>query len=91
MVNLSTKIIMLILLIIGVLEIFFNIITILLNKIIGLFVKNFEFKEKTAGILKLFFVIVFMASVIYFLAQFVLVLASWFGINLSKSILDIFR
>lgn len=85
------KIIMLILLFIGVLEIFFNIITTLLQMIIGLFVKNFKFKEKAAGILKLFFVIIFMASVIFFLAEFVKVLAGLFGISLDNSILDIFR
>lgn len=82
---------MLILLIVGVLEIFFNIITILLQKIIGLFVKNFEFNEKSAGILKLIFVIIFMASVIFFLAEFVKVLAALLGISLDNSLLDIFR
>lgn len=85
------KVIMLMILIISGLEIFTNIITILLYKIIGLFAKDFEFKEKTAGIIKLFFVIAFMISVIFFLAEFVKVLASWFGITFDKSILDIFR
>lgn len=82
---------MLILLIIGILEIFFNIISVLLNKFIGLFYKNFKIKEKTASILKLFFVIIFMISVIFFLAEFVKVMAAWLGINLNKSILDIFE
>ncbi|SCG83919.1 hypothetical protein DW1_2355 [Proteiniborus sp. DW1] len=87
----STKVIMLILLIIGVLEIFFNIISNLLQKIIGLFNENFQFKEKTAGILKLIFVIIFMVSVIFFLTEFVRVLAALFGISLDNSILDIFK
>lgn len=87
----TTKIIMLILLIIGVLEIFFNIITILLQKIISMFIKNFEFNEKSAGIFKLIFVIIFMASVIFFLAEFVKVLAALLGISLDSSLLDIFK
>ncbi len=82
---------MLILLVIGVLEIFFNIVTRLLQKIIGSFSKNFEFNEKAAGILKLIFVIIFMVSVIFFLAEFVKILASLFGISLDNSILDIFK
>lgn len=82
---------MLIILVLGVLEIFLSIITIFLSKLIGLFVKDFKFNEKTAELIKLFFVIIFMISVIFFLTEFVKVLAAWLGIPLNKSILDIFR
>lgn len=85
------KIIMLILLVIGVLEIFFNIITVLLEKFIRIFNRNYKFSEKVSVVLKLFFIFIFLISVIFFLVEFVKVLAALFGISLDDSILDIFR
>jgi len=82
---------MLALLVVGVLEIFFNIITALLEKFIRIFNNNFKFSEKTSGRLKLFFVFIFLISVVFFLVEFVKVLATLFGISLDDSILDIFR
>ncbi|MGF7058088.1 hypothetical protein [Brassicibacter mesophilus] len=87
----STKIIMLILLIISSTEIFFNFFTLPIEKGIGIFIKGFKFNEKVSAAIKLVFVAVFMTSVIYFIVLSVKAIALWLGISLDKSILDIFR
>ncbi|KNF09187.1 hypothetical protein CLPU_4c02330 [Gottschalkia purinilytica] len=87
----TLKVYMLIVIILGILEIFFSVFTLLVESIMRVFNKNFKLSEKAKGIIKLFFVALFMISVIYFIAQTVKVLANIFGISLDKSILDIFR
>lgn len=82
---------MLIILILSGLEIFSNLITMLINSRIRILIKDFRFNKKITEIIKVIFVIAFMLSVIFFLVQFVKVMALWFGISLDKSILDIFR
>lgn len=82
---------MLIILILSGLEIFSNLITMLINSGIRILIKDFRFNKKITEIIKVIFVIAFMLSVIFFLVQFVKVMALWFGISLDKSILDIFR
>lgn len=63
----------------------------LINSGIRILIKDFRFNKKITEIIKVIFVIAFMLSVIFFLVQFVKVMALWFGISLDKSILDIFR
>ncbi|SDZ40648.1 hypothetical protein SAMN05660462_03057 [Proteiniborus ethanoligenes] len=87
----SIKLIMLIILILSGLEIFSNLITMLINSGIRILIKDFRFNKKITEIIKVIFVIAFMLSVIFLLVQFVKVMALWFGISLDKSILDIFR
>ncbi|WP_176968003.1 hypothetical protein [Proteiniborus ethanoligenes] len=82
---------MLIILILSGLEIFSNLITMLINSGIRILIKDFRFNKKITEIIKVIFVIAFMLSVIFLLVQFVKVMALWFGISLDKSILDIFR
>lgn len=86
----ATKVIFLILLIIGLLEIFLNVFTRFINKLIY---KNQSTKmsEKTQSGIKLFFVIIFFISVGYFLFQFVQVMANLFGISLDQRFIDIFK
>lgn len=86
----DTKIIFLILLILGLLEIFLNFFTTFLNNIICKN-KSDGMSEKTQSGIKLFFVIIFFISVVYFLFQFVQVMASLFGISLDKRFIDIFK
>ncbi len=86
----KTKIFFLVLLVIGVLEIFFNFFSsIIYNKILKK--KNTEISEKLDTGIKLFFVAIFFIGLIYFLVQFVQVMARLFGISLDKGILDIFK
>ena len=87
----STKIIMLILLIISGVEIFLNFFTLLIEKIISLFNKGFKLSEKVNAAIKLVFVAVFMTCVVYFIVLAVKAAALWLGISLDKSLLDIFR
>ena len=86
----TTKVIFLILLMIGLLEIFLNLFTTFINNIIFKN-KSTEMSEKTKSGIKLFFVIIFFISVGYFLFQFVQVMANLFGISLDKRFIDIFK
>ena len=86
----TTKIVFLILLIIGIMEIFFNLFSTLIVKF--LYGGNKDVLDGKIGTsIKLFFVIIFFISVIYFLFQFVLVMANLFGISLNQRFIDIFK
>jgi len=87
----TTKIIMLILIVLSGLEIFLGVFTLLMIRIISLFNKGFTFNEKTKAGIKIVAVVVFMISSVFFLFQAVKVLADWLDIPLDKGILDIFR
>lgn len=86
----ATKVIFLILLIIGLLEIFLNVFTRFINNTIYKN-KSIEMSEKTKSGIKLFFVIIFFISVGYFLFIFVQVMANLFGISLDQRFIDIFK
>ncbi|EOC99529.1 hypothetical protein [Caldisalinibacter kiritimatiensis] len=84
------KALMLLILIITGAEIFFEVFTKLVKYIFSLFKKEIKIGEKFFGIIKLIVVAFFLVSVIYFLIEFVKVLADWFGIPINKSIFDFF-
>ena len=86
----ATKVIFLILLIIGLLEIFLNVFTRFINNTIYKN-KSIEMSEKTKSGIKLFFVIIFFISVGYFLFIFVQVMANLFGISFDQRFIDIFK
>lgn len=81
------KVIFLILLLLGVLEIFFGFFTMIIES----YIRKKKLDEKSKGKIKLFFVLIFFIGVIYFLFQFVIVMANLLGINLGKRFTDIFR
>lgn len=86
----TTKIVFLILLIVGIMEIFFNLFSTLI--IYLLYDGNKDVLEGKIGTsIKLTFVIIFFVSVVYFLFQFVIVMANLFGISLDKRFIDIFK
>lgn len=87
----KTKITFLVLLILGVLEIFLDFFTVLINNIFLSKNENYKMDEKKKAYIKIFFIILFFAGVVYFLGQFVKVMASLFGISLEKGIFDIFK
>lgn len=89
--KMTIKIIMLIMLIIGFLETFFNIITKLIETITFKRRKDNEIKEKHKAIIKLVCILMFLVAVVFFLIQSVMVLALWLGIDLNKSLLEYFR
>ncbi|MBE6083218.1 MULTISPECIES: hypothetical protein [Tissierellales] len=81
------KVIFLILLLLGVLEIFFGFFTMIIER----YIRKKKLDDKSKGKIKLFFVLIFFIGVIYFLFQFVIVMANLLGINLGKRFTDIFR
>lgn len=82
---------MLILLAVSGVEIFFNVITNLVNRVVSLVVSNFKLEGTGETTIKLINVIVFLISVIYFLVKGVGTLATILGIPLDKSLFEIFR
>ncbi|MSS42505.1 hypothetical protein FYJ27_01970 [Anaerosalibacter bizertensis] len=81
----NKKIIFLIFLVLGVLEIFFDFFTVLIKNTL-LHKKNKDMSEKTN--IKLFFILVFFIGFIYFLGQFVQVMARLFNIPLDGGIFE---
>lgn len=83
----NKKIIFLIFLVLGVLEIFFDFFTVLIKNTL-LYKKNKDMSEKTKTNIKLFFILVFFIGFIYFLGQFVQVMARLFDIPLDGGIFE---
>lgn len=83
----NKKIIFLIFLVLGVLEIFFDFFTVLIKNTL-LHKKNKDINEKTKTTIKLFFILVFFIGIIYFIGQFVQVMARLFGISLDGGIFE---
>lgn len=87
----KVKITFLVLIILGVLEIFLDFFTVLINNILLSKNENYKMDEKKKTHIKIFFIIIFFVGVVYFLGQFVKVMANLFGISLEKGIFDIFK
>lgn len=81
----NKKIIFLIFLVLGVLEIFFDFFTVLIKNTL-LHKRNKDMSEKTKSNIKLFFILIFFIGFIYFLGQFVQLMAKLFDIPLNVGI-----